>query len=98
MNKNKQLELEKEIVSLHKYIKDLINLVHESSTYTMEYMEKMGTNLSKTADIVKDLADEAGGTMKVDSQDIQVSNKVNGGLSKDILRKIEELNNKYNES
>ena len=98
MDNNKQLELEKEIVSLHKSIKDLINLVHESSTYTMEYMEKMGTNLTKTADIVKDLADEAGGTMKVDSQDIQVSNKVNGGLSKDILRKIEKLNNKYNES
>jgi hypothetical protein len=82
---NTQEELRKEIVSLQEQMISLIGTVNslfEEIKDNRKYISGNSTLLRKTAEVLKDLADIAGGTMKVDAEDIKVSNYINGGVPK----------------
>jgi hypothetical protein len=118
-----QEDLTKEIVSLQKGMKSLLTTIEtlfELVKDNREFIQKNADLCCKTTRVLKDLADIAGNTMKVDAEDISVSSKMNGGVpsikkptsmkdvglidlnspkaQKEFLKKVEKLNNKYNES
>lgn len=120
---NNLKELQKEVVSLQEQMLSLIGTVNNLFQEIKDNRQYISNNASlcrKISNILKDLADIAGGTMKVDAEDIKVSNKVNAGVpkikkpvsmkdvaiadlstpeaQKDFIKKVEKLNNKYNES
>ncbi|MAG52627.1 MAG: hypothetical protein CMH62_01555 [Nanoarchaeota archaeon] len=80
---NTQEELRKEIVSLQKGMKSLLNTVNtifDIVKDNREFIQKNADLCCKTTKVLKDLADIAGNTMKVDAEEIKVSNKMNGGV------------------
>ena len=81
----KQEDLRKEIVSLQKSMKSLLNTVNDLFEIMKDnrgFIENNAKLLHKTTAVLKDLAEIAGGTMKVDAEEIKVSNKINGGIPK----------------
>jgi len=80
---NTQEELRKEIVSLQKGMKTLLNTVNtifEIVKENREFIQKNADLCCKTTRVLKDLADIAGSTMKVDAEEIKVSSYMNGGV------------------
>ena len=81
----KQEDLRKEIVSLQKSMKSLLNTVDtifDIVKENREFIQKNADLCCKTTKVLKDLAEIAGSTMKVDAEEIKVSNKINGGIPK----------------
>jgi len=81
----KQEEIVKSIVTLQDSMKTLLNTVNDLFAMikeNREFIEKNGKLIFKTTRVLQDLADIAGSTMKVDAEDIKVSNKINGGIPK----------------
>ena len=81
----KQEDLRKEIVSLQKSMKSLLNTINDLFEILKDnrgYIEKNAKLLHETTRVLKDLAEIAGSTMKVDAEEIKVSNKINGGIPK----------------
>ena len=79
----KQEDLRKEIVSLQKSMKSLLNIVNDLFEIIKDnrgYIENNAKLLHKITAVLKDLADIAGGTMKVDAEEIKVSSYMNGGV------------------
>ena len=78
-------ELKKEIVSLQDSMKSLLTTIETLFDLVKDNREFIAKNANiccKTTEVLKDLADVVGGTMKVDAEAIKVSNKVNGGVPK----------------
>jgi hypothetical protein len=82
---NTQEELRKEIVSLQKGMKSLLNTVDtifDIVKENREFIQKNADICCKTTKVLKDLADVVGGTMREDAEEIKSSNKMNGGVPK----------------